>query len=1140
MNPDAPRTPREEMEIRLTALLMGELSPEDAAAWKALVAADPELDALHDRLRHAMELLREAKAIPEQPAPPVPARLSAERRAKLLAHFQGSAPAPERVIVPLKRDWKWAVPLGLAASLMALLGGTLWTNGFGLRKHVHYLETGTQAYVPDGAAGSANYRLVGNELMTFAGAERTGGSSSSRSALTQQNAIVALGSGGASGFALDRNAETRSGSEGEKRSVRHGTSDIAFTAPNGPGTTPPTSGTPQPKKNYGKIAFNNGGSDEAAPHRPVAKADVYLPAPEPAAAQRSSITLSSNQAVAFGGSREPRDGTGTQGPATAGSAVTLNGVTSLDLNGTSETVGTLTGGGAVTTPGNGTLTITNGNAISPGAPITGTPVIDVASGGVLNAGNGSLKLTGASTFTGGTTISAGTAVVEDSDVMGRRAGLARSDSKPAASEPYTLEPALSTDGIVLGVAPADVRQSVSATATLGGKLNVRSETLAESDSAAAAPAKTPHPFALTESDKPLAWGEAAKVKRASDFDTGIGQLADKQILAGSLVVDSGNQGRTTKGTANSTIQNPPGQPPATSLGALPGLRQKSEDDFAAQSPLGNRETAAGTPNFADVSGVVSIPVAGGGGVTFGNNGGAFTFGGAGSNVTQNGGRETVKLNLSTPKEAAKPDAPAQGRTIALKDGSGSLNNLSFPDGAFADRSFAGTISGAVNVTKSGADTWQFNGANSYTGATTIKAGTLTIAPAAGITGKLNAPSPESKTASNREIGLGIDLMGGTVFHIGIDPALDGGFAGKTDNGVETKIEELRKDVSAVLKPAPSPLIPQPEVRTDSNAFSTFSLNVSDVAFKLAAASLERGAMPDVSTLRSEEFINAFDYRDPEPAPGAPLAFASERARYPFAQNRDLLRLSVKTAAVGRQAGKPLNVVLLLDNSGSMERADRVRIVRESLRTLSAQLQPQDKLSIVTFSRTPHLWADGIAGDKAGEATARVGEITPEGGTNIAAALDLGYKTALRHYQVGSINHVVLLTDGAANLGDVDPAALKQKVEAHRKQGIALDCFGIGWEGLNDDMLEQLSRNGDGRYGFINTPEEAATNFAAQLAGALRVAASDVKVQVEFNPKRVTAYRQVGYAKHQLTKEQFRDNTVDAAELAAAESGNALY
>src|SRR5207248_10805252 len=171
---------------------------------------------------------------------------------------------------------------------------------------------------------------------------------------------------------------------------------------------------------------------------------------------------------------------------------------------------------------------------------------------------------------------------------------------------------------------------------------------------------------------------------------------------------------------------------------------------------------------------------------------------------------------------------------------------------------------------------------------------------------------------------------------------------------------------------------------------------------------------------------------------------------------------------------------------------------------------------------------------------KVLELNPDGGTNLEDALGLGYATAARHFVANGINRVILLTDGAANLGNVEPEALKQKVVSNRIKGIALDCFGIGWEGYNDDLLEALSHNGDGRYGFLNTPEEAGTEFAAQLAGALHVAASDVKVQVEFNPKRVTAYRQIGYAKHQLTKEQFRDNSVDAAELGAAESGNALY
>jgi Ca-activated chloride channel family protein len=272
----------------------------------------------------------------------------------------------------------------------------------------------------------------------------------------------------------------------------------------------------------------------------------------------------------------------------------------------------------------------------------------------------------------------------------------------------------------------------------------------------------------------------------------------------------------------------------------------------------------------------------------------------------------------------------------------------------------------------------------------------------------------------------------------------------------------------------------------------------------------------------------------------PIAFAWERTRYPFAHNRDLLRFSVKTAAAGRQAGRPLNLVLLLDNSGSMERADRVQIIHEAMRVLAAQLQPQDKLSVVNFARTARLWVDGVPGNQAGAVAEQISGLTPQGGTNLGDAMDLAYQTALRHYLANGVNRIVLLTDGAANLGNVEPDALKQKVEAHRKQGIALDCFGIGWEGYNDDLLEVLSRNGDGRYGFINTPEEAASGFAGQLAGALRVAASDVKVQVEFNPGRVTAYRQIGYAKHQLTKEQFRDNTVDAAEIGAAESGNALY
>jgi hypothetical protein len=203
------------------------------------------------------------------------------------------------------------------------------------------------------------------------------------------------------------------------------------------------------------------------------------------------------------------------------------------------------------------------------------------------------------------------------------------------------------------------------------------------------------------------------------------------------------------------------------------------------------------------------------------------------------------------------------------------------------------------------------------------------------------------------------------------------------------------------------------------------------------------------------------------------------------------------------------------------------------------LQPQDKLSVVTFARTARLWADGVLGGEAGQVAERLSDLTPQGGTNLEEAMNLVYQTALKHYLHGGVNRVVLLTDGAANLGNVNPDALKEKVEVHRRQGVALDCFGIGWDGYNDDLLKLCRAMAMADTG-LSTRRRGHGGFASQLAGALRAAASDVKVQVEFNPKRVTAYRQIGYAKHQLTKEQFRDNTIDAAEIGAAESGNALY
>lgn len=493
---------------------------------------------------------------------------------------------------------------------------------------------------------------------------------------------------------------------------------------------------------------------------------------------------------------------------------------------------------------------------------------------------------------------------------------------------------------------------------------------------------------------------------------------------------------------------------------------------------------------------------------------SFTF--ANSGALADGGVSFDSLGV----DRSRSQSPTHGATAMMKNdrnGDKGLNSWSGSYGLTPTPATSGTL--ALNASSAAS-------ANS---------------PAFNETGQQSQELDSYKLTRSRRIGT---ENGGTILQgFGNSLRNSGVFAQQAERAGETKalqpVENSGADlpISSPTVPAPTPL---PEVFISTNAFTTFSLNVSDVAFKLAQASLQNGSMPEVGSLRTEEFINAFDYRDPDPPPGAPIGFAWERAEDPFAHHRDFVRFSIKAAAQGREAGRPLNLVLLLDKSGSMERADRVAIIAKALEVLASQLQANDTLSVVVFARSAHLFADGVSGKEAAEIAKKLRALTPEGGTNLEEAMKLAYATAMRHYLANGENRVVLMTDGAANLGNVDPVVLKKSVEDNRKQGIAFDCFGVGFDGYNDNLLEQLSRAGNGRYGFLNTPEEAATEFAGKLAGALRVAAADVKVQVEFNPKRVTSYRQIGYAKDLLKKEDFRNNEVKAAQIGAAESGTALY
>lgn len=355
----------------------------------------------------------------------------------------------------------------------------------------------------------------------------------------------------------------------------------------------------------------------------------------------------------------------------------------------------------------------------------------------------------------------------------------------------------------------------------------------------------------------------------------------------------------------------------------------------------------------------------------------------------------------------------------------------------------------------------------------------------------------------------------------------------------------KSSITVLPNPQPASTTPKPlpvldEIATTTEAYSTFSLRVSDASFKLSQATLARGERPAPESVRVEEFYNAFDYGDPVPSAKEPVSCFMEQAAHPLFASRNLVRVSMRTAAAGRSAGQPLHLTLLVDQSGSMVRADRSAVMNAAIAELTTLLGPQDQVSIVGFARTPRLIAEKILGNEGARIRQTLAEIPSDGGTNLEQAMALAQEISQRHMQPGAQNRILLMTDGAANLGNAKPEELAERVKSMRQSGLAFDIAGIGTDGLNDQLLLELARHGNGRYYVVNRLTDASDGFAKQLAGAFRPAAENVKVQVQFNPERVSRYRLIGFEKDRLKTEDFRNDAVDAAELAAAEAGQAIY
>ncbi|MDX6767024.1 MAG: VWA domain-containing protein [Candidatus Methylacidiphilales bacterium] len=320
--------------------------------------------------------------------------------------------------------------------------------------------------------------------------------------------------------------------------------------------------------------------------------------------------------------------------------------------------------------------------------------------------------------------------------------------------------------------------------------------------------------------------------------------------------------------------------------------------------------------------------------------------------------------------------------------------------------------------------------------------------------------------------------------------------------------------------------------------STFGADVDTASYSNVRRFLQDGQLPPRDAVRIEELLNYFPYDYPRKAERGPFATSVEIASAPWAPQHRLVRVGLRAQDVAAQERPPMNLVFLVDVSGSMSSENKLPLVQKALKLLTRNLEKRDRVAIVVYAGSTGLVLDSTA-DKAAILEA-IDRMQAGGSTNGEGGIRLAYRVAAEHYRENGINRVILCTDGDFNVGVTDREDLVSLIERKRKEGVFLNIYGFGMGNLKDATLEQLADKGNGAYGYIDSFAEARKAFVEQLSGTLVTVAKDVKFQIEFNPAQVAAWRQIGYENRQLARQDFNDDTKDAGEVGAGHTVTVLY
>ncbi|TVQ10634.1 MAG: DUF3520 domain-containing protein [Bacteroidetes bacterium] len=322
--------------------------------------------------------------------------------------------------------------------------------------------------------------------------------------------------------------------------------------------------------------------------------------------------------------------------------------------------------------------------------------------------------------------------------------------------------------------------------------------------------------------------------------------------------------------------------------------------------------------------------------------------------------------------------------------------------------------------------------------------------------------------------------------------------------------------------------------------STFSIDVDNAAYSNVRRFINQGQLPPADAVRIEEMLNYFSYNYAEPRGRHPFAVHTELSQCPWNANSQLLHVGLKARELDKSELPPSNLVFLIDVSGSMRPDNRLPLVKTALVMLLDELRPSDKVSIVVYAGRTDLVLESTPVSEKHKILSAIAGLHASGGTAGGQALRMAYDVAERNFLKDGNNRIIMCTDGDFNVGESSLDAMEKLVSDRRRKGVYITVLGFGMGNFKDDRLEIIANKGNGNYGYIDNIQEARKLLVTEFAGTMYTLANDVKLQIEFNPARVKAYRLIGYENRRLNPEDFNNDAKDAGEMGAGHTVTALY